>query len=234
MLHEKQTNIGKRLQDLDSVPGEAGFNKEAAWEKLHTRIGKQPANYKMAWYWAAASILLLLALPLLLKKTGKHKPGKELVQQKASPSLNIPPTNPGSNKLTVISATTNTNKVVPPYTHVVKRRYNGTANKKGLYKPFPLITFEPPATRIEIVAPVIKLSDKSFATAAIAPVKKKLPVVHINEMGKQEQENAQFASHREWPSFRKKILNNDNYPGASLPAGNSVQDVLTIKIPLKN
>ena len=52
-----------KLEEIESLPGEI-FNSEAAWVKLHERIGKKRGNKRPVWYWpAAACLLLALIIP---------------------------------------------------------------------------------------------------------------------------------------------------------------------------
>ena len=232
MLNEKQTDTAgwkSKLEQLDSLQEESIRDKNISWEKLHDRLHENPRRNKIAWYWAAACLLLLAAFPLLLKKSSNGPVVKDIVQQKQIFTPVAPVKTINEDQLLHISS-----KPVPEkeiILHTAKStRYSNKKNKINWPDAIMTIAIKPAVTEQVIV----HIPDTVVAFTAVVPARKKLPVVHINELGKQEQGNARFASRSQWPSFQIRFLNQDNYSRTSLPAGSIAQDMLKIKIPFKN
>jgi hypothetical protein len=55
-----------RLEEPGALAGQGLANKEAAWDKLHSRLGNQPRKKRIAGYWLAAACLLLTLIPATL------------------------------------------------------------------------------------------------------------------------------------------------------------------------
>lgn len=229
MTNEKQNEVAhwiNKLTELDALP-EAASDKDALWQHLHERLQQKPKRKKTIWYWAAACLLLLIALPLLLKQRTPNTIVKNIVQQKEN---SAPPLVINKEQLPVISITANNKTTTLPHVKENNPPKNTAYIPKAAYS-LPARIIEPGTTAAIIPVP---LPDTAVAIIATVPDKKKLPVVHINELGKQEQEEAPFASHNQRSSFQIKIFNQDSYPGTPLPANNTATDMLKIKIPLKN
>ncbi len=181
MLNEKLSDpFGwkQKLDGLTGLPGEAAPDCNAAWEKLRDRLQVKPHRNKAVWYWAAAVLLLACIIPLLM-------PGKKdinLVQRIPEPQNKIvPPVQiPVPARETVVAPVQAEKRKVHIYTPKVR---SGTALQtvkhdetvkalaaNGIVKetPAPVNTGTIPDT----------ISDM----ATVVPVKKKLTVVHINEL----------------------------------------------------
>ena len=173
---EKQDNWRQKLQELNSLPGEAPLNKEAAWEKLHHRLHRKPRRSKTVWYWAAAAVLLLMGLPFLLRKTPPQQlPAGNIVQQKkmyrsVNPAPSLIKEQPGI----IISA--------PPLKKIVPQKI--VKEKKQSFRTSPDPVAPVYTAAIETLLPATNIApDNTTATvAAVSAEKKKLPVVHINEL----------------------------------------------------
>ena len=69
MLNEKHNDHHgwkNKLEGLTGLPGETALDKNAAWEKLHSRLQENPRKKKAVWYWAAACLLAALSIPLMM------------------------------------------------------------------------------------------------------------------------------------------------------------------------
>jgi len=228
MTNEKQNEVDhwvNKLTGLDALP-EATSGKDILWQHLQERLQQKPRRKKTIWYWAAACLLPVIVLPLLLNKRATNTITKGNVKQtqNSAPALVISKKQPPAISLTAKNKTT----VVPRAKKNIHYKYTASIPKPA-YPLTPVI--EPGATAAIMPVP---LPDAAVAIIAATPAKKKLPVVHINELGKQEQENAPFASHSQQSSFQIKLFNQDNYAGTPLPENNTATDMLKIKIPLKN
>jgi hypothetical protein len=212
MLHEKPGNDfhwKSKLEELESLPGET-FSREAAWEKLHERMQGKPRNKKIVWYWAAAACLLLaLIIPWLFlanKKESvlvKNDSVQKQIQSSASPLLResnkntaaVIPSMPTEKKLKVLFVDKSS-------------KINASINHKII--PFKIVQdkkekeeFSTQKIANNAIAPV----DTVISIVAILPEKKKLKVVHINELADPVIEPASIARSYERRSFQVKFIN---------------------------
>ncbi|HMK03030.1 MAG TPA: hypothetical protein VK489_02520 [Ferruginibacter sp.] len=178
MLNEKHNDPPgwkSKLEGLTVLPGETAPGKELAWEKLQGRLQQKPLKRKAIWYWAAAAILLACIIPRMTANKEQDIVVKKDPQQQniISPALHlrVPP------KETVMANE-----------HVEKRKVeNRIAKNQHPVKlkitikknePFTVIT----GTGIEKDPVAITMPAATTDTAATVAVKKKLSVVHINEL----------------------------------------------------
>lgn len=235
MLNEKHPDSfvwRKKLEALDTLPGEEIIDKQAAWEKLHVRLQEKPRRKKMIWYWAAACLLLALLIQWMVavrkeatfvnntlpndgqkifKDTSLPVPLKELVAEKI---FDLPEkqmkTNDG--KKNRIFTPTNNNIVKakePAVTTTVDRQIFTEA----------IESVQVPDTPITVIAKVV-------------PAKKKMRLVHINEIeGPMDQFT--FSFQREERIFTSRLGNN-NINNDNAPPQREYTGVLKIKISSKN
>lgn len=73
MLSENHSNsLPEKMDALDRLPGEAPFNKGAAWDRLQQRRETlAPVKRKMWYWWAAAAVLVAMVIPFLLQEKAK-------------------------------------------------------------------------------------------------------------------------------------------------------------------
>ena len=228
-----------RLDELDSLPGENSSGKNRSWEKLQARLQEKKENKKMAWYWAAACLFALILLPWALQ----HK--KEEIGFAGSPSVkqpNIPAdTAMVKNNITV---PVKKNKDIPPSIKVNVPAANSTASKlpQPVKKKIPDgDTVTTPAESIVATVPVNNLlnnptvTDTGKVIAAVAPSKKKLRIVHINEITDPAQTG--FTNSTEGNSeFRRfvKPVGKDFSRGTISPGTNSTEHILIRNINAQN
>ncbi|MEO7960622.1 MAG: hypothetical protein ABIR19_03690 [Ginsengibacter sp.] len=220
MLNEnpnKDFHWKSKLDDLESLPGEI-FNKDALWDRLHIRMQQKHGNKKAAWYWAAAACLLTaLLIPLLFsKKNGntivKSNPAQQTIQ---TPATNVLPEGKKDSFgfITTIAAENkkpanlfeNTEKMIAPANHKVLTFENVPVkkNKEELVEP------------VVIKEAVEPLGTNSNAVALV-PGKKKLRVVHINELGEPaDKPPAMTAQKTEHHSFQLKLANQEVFVNPS-------------------
>jgi len=183
MLNEKHNDpFGwkNKLESLTGLPGEAAPGKDAAWEKLQERLQQKPRRNRVAWYWAAAGILLACIIPLLTanKKEDIVVRSKTQPQNKIAPPLVLPlPV-----KETVTAAKEIEKRQVE---NRITKDQHITTSKTNLKKEAPVTVIT--QTNIEkdpvtIIIPAAT-TDTAAMVSVAAPAKKKLAVVHINELG---------------------------------------------------
>ncbi len=196
-----------KLDDLERLPGST-FHANAAWDKLHGRLQGDKKSKKIHWYWIAAAclvfglIIMILNFqkttpPILNRETVKEQPKeiKKPVLKLQEASKNEIDNIPGSVKDKIVTTSNQpaqrNRRIVP--TEVAKVQSNDTmANYPEQ---------EPVAKSLQIV--------NNNSTAATAPPKKKLNVVHINELGDPVIEVPDMASKMGKHSF--KLANEEVY-----------------------
>ncbi|HSC38837.1 MAG TPA: hypothetical protein VLD19_13235 [Chitinophagaceae bacterium] len=165
MLNERPAEPGgwkDKLDLLDGMAGEPWTGKEAAWDKLHTRLHKKPAKKKGMW-WLAAAIFLLFALTGSLLLT--HK--KENVLVKTGPvHTDMPAPAPAE---TTHPAIVNT---------VANAKHRAPKQVTAKTKKILLPVDQPVLQQVSTTEPI--KTDTPLLASAPAP--KKLRVIHINEL----------------------------------------------------
>lgn len=171
----------QRLDELDSIPGEPLQDKKPAWEKLQLRLETKPARRKKFFYWAAAAAIILISL---LPWIGSDEQADGIKQAQQNDSKNNPGslTNKQQNNTTVESTaatiTIQPKKIitVPPATKKTEQIPVAEKNNHTV--------FENPNEKNTVQISIIKSVPVVDTVKNIAVVaKKKLPVVHINELG---------------------------------------------------
>jgi len=232
MLNEKPNNDlywKDKLQGLESLPGEI-FNKEASWEKLHTRLQSKPKNKKVIWYWAAAACLLIAILsPWFLsnKKQNdlvKNNSIKNKIQSSFSqlfPEANKDTSARISSPLTEKKLTVHfveNNKIITSFEHKGLRPENVAVKKD-----------KEEFTETEIINNAKTPVDTQISINAFVHEKKKLRVVHINELGDPEEEFPAMTHNTEIHSFQLRLANQEVYVNPSIASGKTGFNILPIK-----
>lgn len=164
---ERSNSLMDKLDGLSSLPGEASFNKAAAWERLQHRMEQQQPKKRVLWYWwaAAACILLIALLPFLPKE-------KETIVIPAVPLAVEPaPTTP----VAVIPAKEVRPVAPPPVATGVRKPLRQLADTPvALQTVGVACTVEPPSPP----APLLTTVQPATTTTS-----RKMRVVHINDVG---------------------------------------------------
>ena len=209
-----------KLDELEHVPAST-FNGEAAWNKLYGRLRGNKRGKKIFWYWvAAASLLLGLIITLVNQNKSISDPeNKETAIKKAKeidePVLRIDETNKERHATDtqlmndkIVSAS---NKPAQRIRRIVATGITGKGQSNDVVIKDP--GQEPIAKPLQIV--------KNSGTAAVPP-KKKLNVVHINELGDPVTESSDVTRIEDIHSFKLKFGNGEvfsNSPVVSKPPG---------------
>jgi len=227
MLNEKRTEDGgwkDRLDRFDDVPGEPWTNKNASWDKLHARLHKKQGRKKTPWWWlAAAAVLLLFVSGTLLLM--KHAAPKDLAKNKPTHAAPARPAPPES--LLVIK-----NNPARPAGHTIISRLHRQPKTPSLPGGIPADTAATP--QISII-PVI--TDTPLLNQVAMQPKKKLQVVHINELDNPGQEGTQWTSSPSYSPkrfFRLLLINTETSSSAASQKQDAGNNRFTIKTPIKN
>lgn len=212
-----QNNWKGSLEDADHFPAETLLNKNEAWEKLYKRLHNKPQHKIARWYWMAAACLLIVAAIFLLMHKQEQQPAFATNPSRSNkPAAGIAKktilTNENNNKLVSISKGDkitvspglykNNSTVVKIET--VHNRILDSVNNSVLTK--------------TVITPTIHF-DSAMATIATKPPKRKLRVVHVNEIDQPAEESTanQFMQKH---GFEFRIINNEIYNPSSVPVNN--------------
>ena len=218
-----------KLEELESLPGET-FNKEVVWGKLHSRLQKKSGGKKLVLYWIAAACLLLAILtPLFLsnKEEDVLVRNNPVQQIQSSTSHLLPENNKDSievisstpvEKKSPVSKVENGNKIITSIDHKILTVENISVKKVKK-------EFIEPEISDSAWAPV----DNQVSIAAIAPEKKKLRVVHINELGDPVEESSAMARKTEVHSFQLKLARQEVFVNPSVHPGSTAFTILVLK-----
>jgi len=223
------------LDALDHVPGQAGLDKEAAWNRLHTRLQHKKSKRTAAWYRVAAACLLAAALlPLWLKHTknttGAYTPPVVTYRHSDTPAkLSLTPAQADIEPvkeitLPALPATTG----IEHSAQVAAGRQGGIQPLKSA--PLPVAGHKRevlPADTLLVSMPLTDtlLAITESAAAPAAPVKK-MRVIHINELGTPAGQEIAYPRYKPF-SIR---INGPANLGNQAMANSS----LNIHLPLKN
>ncbi len=195
-----------KLEDTESLPAETVGNKQAAWKKLNRRLHEKPRRKRAAAYWAAAAcVLIFLCVPFLFShkyenaitknnvyKDEAVKPGlKEIHPLKKEITINIPAARIEQKEKTKTKVK-NTDDFIADTAKDLPAINNLIAGD--------VIVSSPPA--IDSAVPII---------VASAGSKKKLRVIHINELTDPVQESPELARTADQHIFRLRLANEERY-----------------------
>ncbi len=205
--HNSTHNWKNKLEELESLPGETMPGKNTLWEKIHARLeGKRPER-KPVWYWiAAACVLFLFMIPNFIsnKKNDQLSDAKskqhqsETKQNALEKDVPVKAENPNKDSFTAESSARPKKNLAVTFDKPNETSHKNIAeNKKGQFRLYDTVST---GNQIpETIDNSLPVTDTSSSFASIIPAKKRLPIVHINELG--DPDNAlQVARSSEKPS----------------------------------
>jgi len=208
MQDKTQNNWKILLENPDSFHGEIIKHKTEAWEKLYQRLHKKPQRKLSAWYWAAASLVVAIGTVMLFISREKNQvtvvSGPAVVKTQ-SPRVN-------SKSLTLIQK----NRVVKltkskqktRTTAVQKNNLTGSAHFNKNFNPDSVIT---QLTELVTSPTIINDSSAIHSVTVTIPAKKKLRVVHLNEIGQPAEESTVNNKFRERHGFGLRVSSGEIY-----------------------
>lgn len=219
-----------KLEGLENLPGET-FNKEAAWNSLHERMREKNSNKKAIWYWAAAACLVIALFtswflsmkdePALVKNNSVKEKGQPAISQDVITNL--------KDSIVSIDATSvkrkidansieNNNKILAPVSHKIPMVKNIAIIKDKE-------EFITPEINDNSTVPV----DAQMNIIAVIPAKKKLRVVHMNELGDPTEEAPAVAHKTDIHSFQMKFGNEEVFVNPSIASNKTGFVILKTK-----
>lgn len=166
----KDAEVKDKLENLSALSGGLVFAREEAWEKLQTRLDKPAEKVTMPWYKiAATAAVLLLALGIYI--------------------YTHPATAPVTNN--IATATPQENREAPPAPAAPQNAYQApaTAETIRISLPKPKTVPGPTYTIDETNRDcIVQMEYPEQPVAQITqPPTKKMRLVHINELGNEEE-----------------------------------------------
>jgi hypothetical protein len=248
MSDEKQNNSWQhKLEQLDHLP-ETEWTKDAAWEKLYNRLQEKPRRKKAIWYMAAAACLLMAVIiswmimgsqknvlatkpvlkkeqPVITKTLSRQQPAKAISHD--SLIIHIP--DPGTIKSESMSIA-----------KALGKHYRGSNAGIDMSRVSTTIQSSLPVSNnmghdtTTIARLPISLPDSQAVIVAAAPSKKKLKVVHLNELGNPMEDDSKMVRSANWHSFQVKFNSPDPFAQPfNLPAQDDNRSI-KIKSPPQN
>jgi hypothetical protein len=213
-----------KLEALNCLPGEAAHEKDALWEKLYGRLQQKPVAGKARWYWIAAGLLPLIIIAItMINNTGNILVNPETVKDKntkATPSY----LQPASTEAVTLSISAPAEKIQPATGIKPKEKskiFNDTIKANDA-----VVSILPEKTETDIATNNMLPPDTAVAVETTTIVKKKLQVVHINEL---ETYPVQFAGPVNYTQNIKSRKNKTNNQGVA-----TQQNTIGFKIKLSS
>ncbi len=224
-----------KLNNLDSLPGETMPGKNEVWEKLHARLGGKKRNRKAIWYWAAAAcILFALMIPSLYFKTNNPQVSTSQIQKNNTESDSYRKKN--SSKKVIDEK--NSTQIIQPSMVINNRVKTEVASpkktRKNIYEKQMNLFRLPDAVSTQNILMEAKSNSLSpmdtFSSLATSnPVKKKLKVVHINELGDPVETFPGIVRNTDKHSFEFKIADQGIYINPTTASNTSGFTILKIR-----
>jgi hypothetical protein len=217
-----------KLEDLEHLPGEA-FNKDMAWDKLYGRLRGKQSTKKILWYWiAAACLLFAMIITLVSYYKGSPTPshGETAVNQSIKNSNAVPVKVETFKDKNINKAESQKNRSAVATNKSYKKNYH-SASTEFISKAHLIDT-----PGIYLQNPAIKTLPKIDITSVIATAsaeKKKLNVVHINELGDPVTEFPDVVRKTD-KHFKIKLANEEVIAGPSVASKTTGFSILKTKL----
>ena len=224
-----------KLDNLDSLPGEIMPDKNEAWEKLYARLGGKKRKQKSIWYWAAAACILfaLMIPPFFLKNKNRQisntqtqinntESDSHLIKNSTKKAIDEKDSTQIFHSSIVINNQVKTEAVSPK--KIRKNIYEKQMN--------PLRLPDMVSTQnilLEAKSNSLSPMDTFSSIATSNPVKKKLKVVHINELGDPVETLPGIVRNTDKHSFEFKIADQGIYINPATASNTSGFTILKIR-----
>jgi len=220
MLNDNQNNFHwkNKLEDVDSLFGETLPDKNNAWEKLHARLHEEPRRKGFAWYWVAAACLLLaVIIPVITmnKKQDdivKNDIEKIEPEQKTIPQISTLKENEALTIAPVVNENKRLIKIPTGNKEITSVGNNITVNNETA-----VTNSNDKTTEQQPIISATPFVDSATVTAlAVIPQKKKIKVVHVNELGEVVEVSPDIARITDIHAFQLKLATQEVYKTPSV------------------
>ena len=198
-----------KLEALNSLPEQSATEKDAMWEKLHNRLEEKPTASKANWYWMAAGLLPLIIIVLTMVNNSKHTLARQASQEvkNADPTIIYLP--PASKEAVTLSVSAPVEK--KQLTGIeIKTKSKIPADTTKINETITDVNPLPEKPAAETATNSILPADTTVTFATNAVAKKKLPVVHINELETFPPEFSAPVNYVQNIKIRKNKINNQS------------------------
>ncbi len=206
-----------KLEDAGSLSNEIVMDKNAAWEKLHTRLSRKPRRIKPAWYWVAAACLLFaITIPVFIISKRPNDVVKNNLPKTKSPKTTVLKTSRSKeNTGIIISPLLINNKKTRPHALPGSNQTIGVTTMQKEEMLPANINDQKNMQQQTTLLPVINTAE---IIVAAVPEKKKLKVVHVNELTDEPgEETLSTARNYEHQPFKLNFINQQIFSSSSLP-----------------
>ncbi|HEY5370956.1 MAG TPA: hypothetical protein VIJ75_18380 [Hanamia sp.] len=231
MLLENHNNIPSwksKLETLDSLPEDTAYDKNEGWDKLYVRLGDKKRSKNKTWLWiAAACIFCGLMIPLFYSNRVNHQINNSAFK-KNQVSIKISPDIIDKEVTVAINNSTAANKDIksPTMPSKTTTRMNHENKKEKLRLSYTVIS---KTLVTEEESNFVKPIDTLSYLATIQPEKKKLRVVHINELGDPVETFPEIVRNSDKHTFQFKIANQEIYINPTTASNTNGFTILKIK-----
>jgi hypothetical protein len=236
MPGKKQIDIDNWKATLDSpdnLRGEGALDKDAAWEKLYGRLHAAPAR-RIAWYWIAAVVLTLLAVSWLMTTPEKNNMVKAIVPLVQDTKSIVPSAPANFTEKTAVAIMPSTKKQPETGIGIGPAADKSSYKKAHSFYTAGVVSSAVQAIEIKPAAAIsAPVTAGSIKTELVTGTKKKLRVIHINEletMSSSGSEQPALAAAQEKSNLKFRIKNNTS----GNPSAPARQEDTGIRIPLTN
>jgi hypothetical protein len=219
MQDNTQNNWKQLLENANSLPAEVLKDKNAAWEKLYTRLHNKPARKHRTWYWAAACLIVASITTLVFIDNKNHQPSITVSSPRnQAPAIKKQPLYAEQKKIEAPLPSSSEKS-----RNLIITQKNKAANETEPASNPDLImdsTSAQAATATPSEAE-LHLDSSAKETIATIPPRKKLRVVHINDLGQPAEESTADNKPSGKYGFQLRILNNEYYNSPPVISGNN-------------
>ena len=215
MYNKKQNNPHpwkSKLTDPLHFPEADLIDKNAAWLKLQERLDEGLRNNKPFWYWAAAACLLAtIALTMLIANRNINRQRNIVSKQKENTAPNRPSIKPATfnqeNKIENIVTFQNKKRESENKLPIESNKVFRTKQEKIFLPDSNFEKTDSLTTNTPIENDLNKTTDSPLLTTVLLKGKKKMRVVHINELDEPPQEFAK-SSNKKQSIWGSSLINN--------------------------
>ena len=196
----------EKLEQPEQLPGFTMTGRQAAWEQLYVRLEKKPASKKIFFWITAASVLLLISVLFLVPAGKKIQSGNAF-----NPSVTQKSTPPGKEHLIAVQP----EQIIQPKQSRKLEKPLLSNKKNTMYQAASTAEKEPS----RIVAPTEIIREDSMTAAlpltdssanyTATKEKKRLRIIHINELGVPDDEEIGLMNAPDKRSFRFSFGNQE-------------------------
>ena len=215
------------MDNLASLPGDV-FDKAEAWEKLHQRLSVKKKTKKVGAYWMAAAVAASFIAFFVFKSTEEARPGSDsTTKQEAKKKIEVKTEKLGVNT-ELTQRPVEQSQPLQPKGIVQKGKASASLEQEKSSAIVDTVIATAPHP-LENMAPSI---DSLTESIAFRPVKRKLRVVHINELDEPEENKDHFVRVERIMRDRR-VLSGGSLSNNILNT-NSGDDILKIKLSSNN